>query len=301
MTDLAQYQPREITVPAADPTGGRLAAWAESLRAAHTIGQALCSTAFAPAHFRGKPEDAAAAILYGDEIGLTPTAALRSIFVISGAPGLYARSMHALVLSRGHEVWTEEESPAKVTVCGRRRGSSHVEKSTWTIDRARIAGYTNNAQYAKNPANMLYARALGDVCRKVAPDVLSGISYTVEELQLEQDEPSSTVTRLAPAATRKVSRTRRAAPEPPPLEPTEENAPEAAVEWASKGQVDRLRLGLERSGLKDRDARLDWISTRAGRPVDSSTSLTKTEAARLIDLAERTEEPPLEEPPGWAS
>ena len=76
MTEIARFETPAApayTPPAyVDPTGGRLIAWADGLAAAHRIGSALCQTAFVPAAFRGKPEDAAAAILYGDEIGLTP-------------------------------------------------------------------------------------------------------------------------------------------------------------------------------------------------------------------------------------
>ena len=107
MTELARYTPAATPGPvvyATDPTGGRLIAWADGLAAAHRIGSALCSTSFVPAAFRGKPEEAAAAILYGDEIGLTPTQALQSVHVISGRPGLYARAMVALLLAHGHDL-----------------------------------------------------------------------------------------------------------------------------------------------------------------------------------------------------
>ena len=83
---VAMFEPQ----PNQDPTGGRLVAWASSLAAAHKIGAALCNTSFVPATFKGKPEEAAAAILFGDEIGLTPTQALQSVYVISGKPALYA-------------------------------------------------------------------------------------------------------------------------------------------------------------------------------------------------------------------
>ena len=66
MTELATYTPAATPGPlvyATDPTGGRLIAWADGLAAAHRIGSALCQTAFVPASFRGKPEEAAAAIL----------------------------------------------------------------------------------------------------------------------------------------------------------------------------------------------------------------------------------------------
>ena len=200
MTELARYEAPATPTPityATDPTGGRLIAWADGLAAAHRIGSALCQTAFVPASFRGKPEEAAAAILYGDEIGLTPTQALQSVHVISGRPGLYARAMVALALSKGHEVWTVEKSDAKVTVAGRRKGSTHVHEETWTTARAQKAGYTTNKKYSTDPQAMLYARAAADVVRQIAPDALAGLDYAVEELELSESPTVTTITRSA--------------------------------------------------------------------------------------------------------
>ena len=39
-------------------------------------------------------------------------------------------------LRAGHDVWVEEQTDKRAVVCGQRRGSEHVQKSTWTIDRA---------------------------------------------------------------------------------------------------------------------------------------------------------------------
>src|SRR5699024_2435614 len=139
-----------------------------------------------PQHFRGKPEDAAAAIMSGDEIGLTPMQSLQNLYVVSGKPALYARAMVALVLSHGHMIWTEKDTDTEVIVCGQRAGSNRAEKVSWTIDRARKAGYTSNKKYETDPRAMLYARASSDVARRIAPDVLAGVAYSVEELELEE-------------------------------------------------------------------------------------------------------------------
>ena len=292
MTELATYTPAATPAPlvyATDPTGGRLIAWADGLAAAHRIGSALCSTAFAPATFRGKPDEAAAAILYGDEIGLTPTQALQSVHYISGRPGLYARAMVALLLSKGHEVWTVEKSDAKVTVAGKRRGSTHVHEETWTTARAQKAGYTNNKKYATDPQAMLYARAAADVCRQVAPDALAGLDYAVEELEMF-DAPTVTVTRQTAPAT-KAQRKPVAAPlEPdePPLEP--EATP--AAELRSDAQMRKLWALAKESGM-DEAAFRAYIDRETGREVESTKTLTKDEARRLID---KLEPAPAEEP-----
>lgn len=286
MSELVTYTPAAAPLPAVtDPTGGRLIAWADGLAAAHQIGSALCSTAFVPASFRGKPEEAAAAILYGDEIGLTPTQALQSVHVISGRPGLYARTMVALLLSKGHEVWTVEKSDAKVTVAGRRKGSTHVHEETWTAARAQKAGYTKNTKYNTDPQAMLYARAAADVCRQVAPDALSGLDYAVEELELV-DTPTVTITRTEAPPT-KARRKPVAAPEPeePPLEPE----PTPAAEARSEAQMRKLWATAKDVGMDEAGFRT-WITDCLGREVESTKTLTRDEAARLIDALEQTQQ-----------
>jgi len=281
---VATYEPSTelVTTTAQDPTGGRLVAWAESLSAAHQLASALCRTSFVPKHFAGKPEEAAAALMLGDELGLTPVSALRSIFVISGTPGLYAKTMVALVQSRGHQVWTETDTASKVTVCGQRAGTDHVERVEWTIDRARRAGYTNNKKYETDPQAMLYARAASDVCRKIAADVLAGVPHTVEELELEA--PTKT--------TRKVQRAiAPSAPEPDLDQPTPhaEPAAEAATdpELITSAQVKKMAASMNDLGMTDRKMALAYVADVIGRDVESRNDLTKSEAHKVIDALER--------------
>ena len=86
-----------------DPTGGRLVSWAHAADAANRLAKALCTTTFVPREMKDEG-NATAAILMGDELGLTPLASLKSIYVIHGTPALYTRAMVALVQSRGHEI-----------------------------------------------------------------------------------------------------------------------------------------------------------------------------------------------------
>ena len=157
---------------------------AQAMDAAYKIGSALANTAMVPATFRGKPDDATAAILYGAELGLKPTQALQQVFVVHGQPAIYARTMVGLLKAKGYTFETVETTDSAVTV----RGTSprgEVEESTWTIERAKQAGYTSNKKYQTDPQAMLYAKAASEVCRKLAPDVLLGIRYTAEDLELE--------------------------------------------------------------------------------------------------------------------
>ena len=193
MTDLTPTEPSPMPPSTAYDVSTDLAAWAGAMGDAMTLAKGLAGTAFVPSHFQGKPADTAVAIMKGAALGLDPVAALEAIYVISGKPALYARSMVALVLARGHEVWTEEADAATVTVRGRRHGSSHVEESTWDVARVKAAGLDRNRQYAAHPEAMLYARAAADVCRRIAPDVLAGLSYGVEELQEPAVDAQATI------------------------------------------------------------------------------------------------------------
>lgn len=157
---------------------------ADAMSAAHKLSSVLCNTAMVPKAFRGKPDDGAAAILYGAEIGLQAQQALQQVFVIHGQPAIYARTMVALLKAKGFRFETTDVSDQSVTVTGTSpRGET--ETSTWTIERAKKAGYTSNAKYQSDPQAMLYAKAASEVSRRLAPDVLLGIRYTAEDLELE--------------------------------------------------------------------------------------------------------------------
>jgi hypothetical protein len=203
MTEMVRAD--EAQLAATPHAADELIVWAQAARAANELARPLCETSFVPVHFHGKPGEATAAIMLGAEVGLSPLQALAGIYVISGKPAMYARTLMAVVLGAGHEVWTESASSTEVTVCGRRRGTEHVERVTWTIERARKAGYTKNQKYSTDPESMLLARAQSDVCRRVAPDALLGMPYTVEEIQDDGEQPT--------AAKRRVSR--NAKPETP--------------------------------------------------------------------------------------
>ncbi|MGN6406187.1 hypothetical protein, partial [Sinomonas sp.] len=146
-------------------TAVELVQWAQELDAAHRLGTALCGTEFVPASFRGKPEAAAAAILAGKSLGLDPMNALANIFVVQGKPALYARTMVALVLRAGHEVVRTGADDTSVTVAARRKGQSEWSEFTWTIERAKKAGYTSNKKYESDPIAMLTAKAQAEACR----------------------------------------------------------------------------------------------------------------------------------------
>lgn len=273
MTELATIQPTNVGVASIEET-------ARALVSAHQIATALCNTAFVPKHFQGKPDDAAAAILYGSTIDMDPVTALQNIFVIGGKPALYARTMVAIVLSKGHEIWTEEESEGSVTVAGRRKGSSQMERVTWTTDMAQRAGYMTNSKYKTDPRSMLYARASGDVARRIAPDALLGMAHNVEELTISE------VTQSPSAPSSQVDRMRSALrPEPEPTVTVEQIEPETG-ELITSSQTKKMGALMREVGVGDRDTALAYVADVIGREVASRSDLTKAEASQVIESLE---------------
>lgn len=170
---------------------------------AYRIAESMCNTALVPKAYFKKPYDGAAAIMFGRELGMNAIQSLQNVVVINGKPGIESRTMVALLKRQGYRFKTEEsmtEHGATVTVTGI-SPNGEQESSTWDMERAEQAGYVRNALYKKTPTVMLYAKAAGEVCRRLAPDVLMGIGYNTEELQLgfgdAQPEPIKVAAKVA--------------------------------------------------------------------------------------------------------
>ncbi len=300
---VAQYQPQYLAEQVQPPTPSgaimRLTEWATEAAAAYELAKRLVTTSFVPRDFRGKPDEAAAAILAGSEMGLSPMASLRAIYLIHGTPGMYAKTMRAVVQSHGHEIWVHEATSTRVTVKGRRKGSDHVESSTWTSDRVKTAKLTSNDQYTKNPQNMLTARATAEVCWLVASDALHGIAASVEELEsgefadddapapVEDEKPKRRTAKRAP-----LERADGAEPPLPPAQATIERQDEPRDEPVSappaeggmaEGASRRMFAMFREAGITEKEHQLQYIAEVIGRTIESRKELTSAEGSQIID------------------
>lgn len=278
MTELEIHRPNNGLEQYTTGAVASLTDWADELVAAGQIATKLCTTPFVPDHFRGKPADAAAAILTGHELGLSPMASLRSIFLIKGNPGMYAKSMVAVVQAQGHSVWVVEQSDEKVVVRGQRKGSPHVYETTW--DRARVvkAKLTSNSKYQENPQQMMVARGQSEICRQMASDALHGIPYSVEELE---DFPDRPALNAAP----KVTAAEILGTPEPTAEQAEDTLPaHPMITDAQRGKLQALRKTV---GFGERAKDLAAIGHLVGREISTSNDLTKTEATFVIDKLEQ--------------
>lgn len=172
-----------VMLPSADHAAGRLVEWAQAADAAYRVADMLCATQFAPAAYRGKAQEATAAILAGAEVGLSPMAALRAFDNIQGTPAPKALTLRAIVQGQGHEIRIDESATDRAVVSGRRKGDQDWQTSVWDMARAKQMGLTGKDQWQKQPGAMLIARATAEVCRWIAADAIMGMPYTAEEIR----------------------------------------------------------------------------------------------------------------------
>lgn len=302
--DIQTTNPEDFPVlPATDPSDAsleRMLRQARGMQAAHQIGTALAATSMVPQHFQGKPDDAAAAIMHGNELGLPAIQSLQQIFVVRGKPAMYARAMVAIILSKGHRIFEVAASADSVTWAGIRRDTGDEITATWTIERAQQAGFTSNKLYESQPVEMLRAKAQSEVARNLFPDVLLGMSAR-EDLELQEDTPRRVRNEAtAPGVEDLRGRLGIAAapkPAPEPEAPAAEAAAavgestESETAAPSKDDLKRFTALFARAGITGNSAaakakRKTVTEKLIERTVEDDTPLTADECLHVIGQLE---------------
>lgn len=130
----------------------------------------------------GSPQACLLVIMAGRELGMPTMHALRAFDIIEGKPTLKADALRATVIRSGilHYFRCTERTAERATFKAK-RGDDPEITLTYTIAEANAAGLVKpNSGWAKNPADMLVARAGSKLARLIAPDVIHGI-YSTEE------------------------------------------------------------------------------------------------------------------------
>lgn len=282
MSEIAIRNNHHLDVPTGtEPATAQLVQWAQAATAAAQFAEAVCNSQAVPQQYRGKTQEAAAAILAGAEVGLTPMASLRAFDNIQGTPAPKAMTLRAIAQGLGHKVRIDESTPERAVVSGLRNGDTEWQTSTWTIQRAQMMGLTGKAQWKQQPAAMLVARATAEVCRWIASDAIMGMPYTAEEVR---DQGVTVEARPAP---RMISADDILGGQDSASVAAVESAPTAGDQMATDDQRDEMRglwgdLGF--GGDENRDNRL-VITTkilRLSESLETLDDLTFDEAETVI-------------------
>ncbi len=334
-TELATVQDASGTLEFASEPLSALAAWANNARLASQVAAQLVATPFVPASLLVRSEDnrgfdydrsvgnILGALLVGDEVGLAPMAALRSIDIVNGTPAMRALALRAVVQAAGHELVLVESGETRAIVKGRRFSRGEWQQSTWTLDRAKKLGLANKQNWRNQPEAMLIARATAECARLVASDAILGLAYAVEELAddlagVEEAQPEQEASKPEKRTARRKSAQPTSIARPPveaaetgsDPEPDFDETPSAATdddfanaEPVTTAQLAKMHAQFGDLGVEDREAGLALIGGIVGRDVDSSKRLSKQEATALIDeldrrlLAWQAEQKPTDEEP----
>ncbi|MFD3748369.1 hypothetical protein [Nocardia sp. NPDC058633] len=311
--------PAALALGTVDPLDN-LMRYANAIEVSYGFAEKICRTAIVPKIYQGKPQDAAVAILHGAELGLNPLAALQNVFPVHGMPSIYAKTMVALLKSKGYKFKTVEAGPEKVTFTGWWPGED-PETSTWTIERATKAGFVptidektgefarnkwdkliGNEKYLLQPEEMLWAKAAATVCKRLAPHILLGLAVA-EDQEDRADEPepvrvaSERVTPLAPetgvAAGPLVQQWQPPADEQTVDEPASqegakpdtaqvEEPPAKPAKASTSTQQKKVARLLDERGIAAAADKLGTLSSFFGRPFASSAEMTWDEAVALL-------------------
>lgn len=246
----------------------RLGLWLQRADAMFSIAERICRTAVVPVAYKGKPDEAGAAMLAGAELGIDPIASLSAFNNIQGMPTLTARAMRGIVQRAGHDLDIVESDEDHAVAVGRRKGSENWQRVEWNLERARRAGYVaKNKKYETSPEDMFVARATAELARRIASDALMGMPYAAEEIEDQRVVEAPAVRRLTVAD----------------LDQPAIDQPAELITNDQRKHMFALWRELGYDGDANRETRLEITAKILGvESLEPSSELTRDEAARVI-------------------
>jgi hypothetical protein len=181
--ELEIARAREMAVP---PAGALPSA--SEFEAAMAVARVVAATKFVPDDYRGSPDSVVAAIFTGRELGIGPMQSLRDIYMIDGRPVFSASLMLSQMRRGGLHILESESTDERAWIRAQRSDTGEVAEVEWTYEDAekitskgkRLVDKDNWKNY---PADMLWARAVGRLARRLGSDLLAGMVYAAEELR----------------------------------------------------------------------------------------------------------------------
>lgn len=175
-----------------------LAAMAVTLSAANAVPQAL----------RGRPNDVFLVLLTARELGVAPTAALRTCYVVNGAVTL-APKLRAAMVRQQHlgRIWPDPANSRTLATWHATRADEDHQQTysyTFTIEDAQAVPekikdkwltMANKDNWKSYPQRMLSWRALGYLLDDIFPEVGTGL-YSADEVGSTTDDEGNPVIRV---------------------------------------------------------------------------------------------------------
>lgn len=226
-------------------------------------------------------------IVAGQELGLPPFAAMRSLHIMDGKVELSAALMGALVKKSGRYdyrvVGEVTDGRAELAWTERRPGTTvwePVGTSSFTIEEARLANLVRDGSaWKKSPSDMLFARALSRGFRRYCPDLGSGVYVEGELSEMPQADPEPKTIDVArpqpeevvspdPSEAAPVATPVAEEPQAPvEVEPPSAHEPGPSADWVDEDSEERDLTPVETHGgyLVKRDDLFEIGGSRGGK------------------------------------
>ncbi len=223
--------------------------------------EALSKASLLPAQFRGKPADVLLAMEWGAGLGLTPMAAINSIHVIDGKPGLSAIALAKLVRDGGHRMRVTGDDKSATASIWRKDDPEFEYRVTWTIDMAKQAGLINDKKpnWVKYPGAMLKARAQTSVVKDACPELILGMPADDDTEQPDWHTPATTTVTV------------------------DQVKPEPAETMASDGDYQAIAAKAAGLGIEGPDALRMLVLDVLGDAHDHNARMTALQAAQVLE------------------
>lgn len=123
-------------------------------------------------------------MLAARELDIPPMAALNGgIHIIQGKTEISARMMAGLIMRRGHVIRVIKSTPEECTLLGIRSDNQEQCETSFTMQEAKAAFLVKDgSNWKRYPADMLYARAVSRLARRLFPDCI-GMSCVEGEIR----------------------------------------------------------------------------------------------------------------------
>lgn len=162
--------------------------------------EVLAGSDLVPKSYRGKPANIVVATLEGRRFGWDVTMSMNSLHIIEGTPSMKPEIMLAMIRRAGHSV-KGETSAKEATITGIRSDNGDTHTSHFTLEdavNADLCKIKDGRPFARSDRgkklswelwteDMMWARALSKLCRRLFSDVTLGAAYVPEELGAQVD------------------------------------------------------------------------------------------------------------------
>lgn len=147
--------------------------------AIEAIAARIYNTSVVPTSYRGKHDDVFAALLFARELQMDFISALRDIYVIEGKTALAAHRQLAFLRRGGVQILESEATAERAYIRAQRKDTGEIMAVEFTFKEAskikrKNAFLVDGDNWKNYPADMLWARAVGRLTRRLGSDLIAG-------------------------------------------------------------------------------------------------------------------------------